>query len=226
MEKIGLPRKLVNVTEWNLKLVLSDVRFESESLEKLKKLGGSVIFSVTHLSDWDITAFVNALGKETDIRAIVVQASSHYNWRDKPLGVIGTALAGPDNFLPVSYGSGKDKDVGLFRRNDYEPMKVAIEQGYSIIMAASHNREHASFNQRKSTLPEEGGGAAVYLARITGRPIVPVAVNMEGRWRGRAVIRVGEEMFIDKKEKLRDGSNRMMRALAEMLPESKRGRWR
>ena len=224
-ERWGLPKRLTKMAELSVTMMLGDVRFDPESLERVKGLEEPVIFTVTHLSDWDITALVIALGKEANIRAKIVQASSHYSWRDSPLEALGTALAGSDNFLTISHGSGKDKERGLFRRDDYKPMVEAMNEGYSMIMAAYHDREQVGFNQRKATLPEKGGGGVIYLARITGRPVIPVVVNMEQKWRGKAVIKVGKEIIIGENEILRDGSDKMMVALAEMLPKSKKGHW-
>ena len=220
----GMPKRITKAAEINIRMMLSSVEFDAGSLEKIKNLKKPVIFALTHLSDWDITAFIFALGNKTDIKAKIVQASSH-NWKDDPLGAVRTAVAGSDNFLTISYGSGKDKGIGQFRRDDYVPMVSAIENGYSIIIAAYHDRKEVGFNQKGVTLPKKGGGGMVYLAKKSGAPIVPVAVNMGPKWRDRAVITVGQEIYINENEGLRIGSDRVMSALAEMLPEEKQGLW-
>ena len=87
---------------------------------------------------------------------------------------------------------------------------------------------------------EEGTEGAAFLAMKSGAPIVPVAMtgtendNTYGhmhRWkRAPVTLTVGKPFHLqegaDRQQVMRDGTSRIMESLAELLPESYRGKYR
>jgi 1-acyl-sn-glycerol-3-phosphate acyltransferase len=87
---------------------------------------------------------------------------------------------------------------------------------------------------------EEGTEGAAFLAMKSGAPIVPVAMtgtendNVYGhmrRWKRASVTLTVGKLFhleegADRQKMMRDGTSRIMESLAELLPESYRGKYR
>jgi 1-acyl-sn-glycerol-3-phosphate acyltransferase len=87
---------------------------------------------------------------------------------------------------------------------------------------------------------EEGNAGAAFLALKSGAPIVPVAMtgtensHIYGhlkRWRrARVTLKVGQPFvlpaYVDRQQTLREGTRLIMQTLANLLPESYRGRYK
>lgn len=210
--------RLRRLTDINLWPMLKRIEIEFEGLEKLKTMNGPVIFAVTHGSDWDITAFVNQLVSKTDIRFKIVASASH-KCPNNPVAAAMQWAVGNENFIAIHEGEVNPKD--------FETMKERLDESESIVIAAYHNRDNVGFNQIGATLPRNAGVGAVKLAQISGCNIVPVAVNIEGpKWRARATIKIGDQIEVGENRRgLVEGAGELMRSLARMWPENKRGRW-
>jgi len=86
---------------------------------------------------------------------------------------------------------------------------------------------------------EAGTEGAAFLALKSGAPVVPVAMTgtenenvYNGKWwkRAKATLRVGRPFYLkeydDRQTTLREGTKQIMESLAELLPESYRGKYR
>ncbi len=192
----GIPKRLARATELILGFTnnVEEIGFSPGSIELLESLPLPVILAPTHLSDWDITATIYALAKFTNINVKIVTASTHDSFRQNPAGKVGSLIAGPENFIPISYTK-KRTEMGLFNVDDFNEMRRATEEGNSIVIAAFHDRRCIGHNQFGVALPSKPGVGAAYLSLKTGLPIVPVAVNMEAN-KGRIFERPGIEISV------------------------------
>lgn len=240
-----------------------------EGLENLINIpeNENLVISTTHLSDMDIEVAVATVAPYRN-----VSATSQSTHLDNP--TVGRLMrwAGENEVYGISSKFGK-KATWLpayrFNPQDYEAMKVPVEKGRIMVIAA-HKPTH------EWKLPDKPGLGAIYLAQISRATILPTAVNvqypefidlssintgvlkrlLQGK---RLDVKVtfgkpirlapipSEELTILAKflshderhkmakveiekaklvlEKLRLQGSEVMKSLANMLPQSKRGRW-
>lgn len=143
-----------------------------ENIEKIPK-GKKVIIATTHISDVDLPLVAYVLGNDFNIA--LTDQSVHHSFKEEPSTNIGVRLAGKDNFIPFDYQKdGRGKKNSRFNPKNFEPMKAALNDGKSLVIAA-HN---PSYEGRL----EKGGYGAIYLAGLDPDSVIlPVAVNLKSK---------------------------------------------
>lgn len=134
------------------------------------------IFAPTHITDPDIPIATTVLGrlKTSAGRAFnlaIADQSVHHEPGGEFWVYLGLKIAGPENFFPLDWPKVEGKKRPRFNPKNFLPMQAAMVRGKSIVIAA-HN---PVFTGQLG----KGGHGAVYLAQITGQPIVPIAVDTE-----------------------------------------------
>ena len=250
----GLGTRLTEAAHLSISRTNKELAIDSESLDRLRQLKTPVIFAVTHLSNWDTTAFIYCLGKNTNIEAVIAHDSTHNNWF-RLVHKISLAIAGNDNFLPVTYRKRSLKNFKrnpIFNPNDYLTMGDRVtESQKSVIMAAYYDPEYCSADPNQ-VLAEKGGLGVPFLAKITALPVLPVVSFTDPKenrsqlgaslTRPTMYIKVGEPIVLQEEavdynafqtaaerreflQALHGDSELLMHELAMLLPEEKRGRW-
>ncbi len=133
------------------------------------------IFTTSHIQDVDIPLAVavfgraqTATGRTFDIA--VTDQSVHHSFREEPSTNIGLRAAGKENFIPIDWKKGSGGKTPRFNPANFPPMRAAMERGKSIVIAAQNPTFTGSLGK--------GGVGAVYLAQLSGQPIIPFAVDM------------------------------------------------
>jgi hypothetical protein len=241
------PERLLKTIDALNKTVVGNVEvFGKENLDELNA-DENVIIATSHIEDPDVTLAVSVLGRSFDIA--ITDQSVHHTFLGEPGVNIGMRVAGRDNFLPISYKKSEGKKVGVFNPLDFDIMREPVANGKSLVVAA----QSPTFTGKLG----KGGVGAVYLAQITGKRILPFAVDIgkkEGLLkRPDARTHIGKPFelehiegienlsMLDQKRKdgtlspeerqsykdllaaLKEQSGIVMRNIAEMLPEEKRG---
>jgi len=200
-----------------------------------------IIFAGTHFFKTDISIIISIIGKEFPIK--VVQASTHESPIESLGGYLVYVLGGKNNFLSIKTIKNDKKEVGVFNFDDYKPMIDCLNNGINLVMAAYYNDDPKYYYDRFDykeglILPDKGGVGCIYAAKKTNALIVPMAVNLDINKGIR--INIGDPLEFKKIEnidmsdtknrtaffnELRQGSASLMKSLAQMLPQEKRGRW-
>lgn len=168
-----------------------------------------VIFAVSHLSDADVPAAAEALLHYRSLDIVILQTGVA-DLKQKPF----IYLAGRYNFHTVknTFNLRTQTPHTRFNQADFKEMKEAMQRGRDMMIAA-HNPT------RNWQLPDNPGIGAVYLAQITGAPIVPVVLDIHSetpvgmahditgalsrlirRMRPEATLRIGQAMMLEKLE--------------------------
>lgn len=129
---------------------------------------GSVIIAPTHLADLDMPMTLYTLGSMLDI--LITNMAPQHSFRRNPTMNLLLRLAGKRNFLPIDYIDGRPAK-GRFNPLNFLPMAEVLAAGRSVMIAA-HKPMFVP------ELPDHAGIGAVYLASITGIPVIPVAVRL------------------------------------------------
>ncbi|MDP3997720.1 MAG: hypothetical protein Q8P73_04445 [bacterium] len=244
------PERLLKAIDALNKTVVGKVEvFGKENLKELKP-DENVIIATSHIEDPDVTLAVSVLGRSLDIA--ITNQSVHHTFLGEPGVNIGMRIAGRENFLPISYKKSEGKKVSVFDPADFDAMKEPMTNGKSLVVAA----QNPTFTGQLG----KGGVGAVYLAQITGKRILPFAVDMDKKEgllkRPDARTHIGKPfelehidgienlVSLDQKRKegtlspeerqnykdllstLKQQSEFVMRNIAVMLPEEKRGIYR
>ena len=165
------PRRLMFALEKLTQLQVGkiDVRGK-ENISKIPE-GKKVIIATTHISDVDLPLVSYVLGNDFNIA--VTDQSVHHYFKEEPSTNIGLRIAGKENFIPFDYRKdGDGKKNPRFNPENFEPMKAALNNGKSLVMAA-HNPSYEG-------KLEAGGNCAVYLAGLDPDTVLlPVTVNLK-----------------------------------------------
>lgn len=157
---------------------------ESSEYHLSQQEGKNVIFGTSHLTDIDVSVAAAIASQVSDIKVPVAST----NFTD-PRQEIPYRMAGLDTVYKVPYSfadggkdqAGYDKVAGHFDSSDYEELvKKMKEQGFSVVAAAHNPMTMHGFNN-DGKLPEKPGKLVPHLALATGRPILPVLMQVEGQ---------------------------------------------
>lgn len=211
---------------------------EVVGLENLDKVPANtkLIVATGHTSDIEIPLITSSLGKYLNL--IVTNLSLHRSISSDPT-LIGLYLAGMENFLRIQYRVVKGERRGILNPEDYTKMVDAFDRGKAIVIAA-HN---PSFN---GIMPDKPGLGVAYLAgKVEDSMILPVIANIEGNLgqasilnalktlitKPKVTIAIGEpfklsqDPNVNSRKLLVANAERVMRSIANLYPEEKRGRW-
>ena len=240
-----------------------------EEVKKLKVEGKRIIFLPTHMSDFDVPIAIAKLG-ETFGNISVAEAEDHQFFTKNPTGYIGRKIAGEENSFLVGFTGGRGWGHGVFKTEDYIPMKRSLESGRPLVIAAYHD---TNYNDHTWSLPDKGGNGGVFLSEITENAVlVPVAIDIESskdfamgdanilqlvkEMRPKVNVKIGKPItpepikdinkFRQVLEKRKNGekiseedrqefsrihkeikkqSDKVMKSIADMLPDKKKGKW-
>ncbi len=170
-EKISKPNALIEKVRV-LRALLETNVIGKENIELIPQ-GKNVIIATTHIDNWSVAIAINALG---DIfkNITVAEESTHYNILQDPANYLGHFVGRGDSFR-VDYDSGKMDRQGKFDPNNFEPMKISLENGKPLVIAAQYD---PAYKNNKNELSEKTGNGAAYLAQITKDAIIlPVAID-------------------------------------------------
>ena len=169
-ERPTTSKRLLMAIEADVKLATGDIQTHGE--ERLKEIppAKKVIIATTHISDLDVPIATLKLGKYFDIA--ITNQSIHHSFLGEPRTNIGLRIAGRKNFIPIDTKKIEGKKQGEFNPQNFAPMRDALEQGKTIIIAA-HNPT------QKWKLSKGGYGAAYLTAICENVVILPVVVNIE-----------------------------------------------
>lgn len=256
------PEAIVKKLDYFLKTQFGKIEINGQENLDLIPRDRRVIFTPTHLSNFDVPISIYSVGKH--FRLMIGDASTHSKFSENPAGFIGSRLAGKENFVPIKHK--KDKkgvERGRFDPDDLENLKTAFEERKALMISAYYSGEE------KNNLPDKGGYGAVYLAEIADALIVPVAVDIKSKektemqknvvkaifsfpdvqvnigqpiellkiegierlreiWGKRKTDKLSKdetEEFHHLIQQLRERSDLVMKKLAKLLPEEKRGKW-
>ena len=151
--------------------------------EKLEKFPHNkpIVFITTHLSDTDVPLASFVLSRYFNIG---ITHSSTHNPKEN-LGVyLETLIGGKENFFSVKHKKVNGRETGFFDPNDFIKMQEATKSGKSLIIASSYNAKDTNPQQIGSTIPDNLGYGAVYLAHKIGAILVPIAVNLKPKEQG------------------------------------------
>lgn len=240
-EKMKNSERLANLARLSMLPYIRDVNITGkEKLDILPK-DRPIIFAGTHFFNTDISIIISIIGKEFPIK--VVQASTHESPIESLGGYLVYVLGGKNNFLSIKTIKNDKKEVGVFNFDDYKPMIDCLNNGTNLVMAAYYNDDQKYFYDSCTykeglILPDKGGVGSIYVAKETNALIVPIAANLDiNKGIG---ISIGDPLEVKKTEsddmsdtknrtlffnELRQGSALLMKSLAQMLPQEKRGRW-
>ena len=192
------------------------LRAEVSGLDNFPRRGPAVIV-FNHLGDADAVLMMGTLPFESPVEGIgKIELNEH--WLVGPVfrayGIIWVHRGQPD-------------------RKALRAALDALTEGRMIALAPEG---------RQSVIGglEEGNAGAAFLALKSGAPIVPVAMtgtensHIYGhlkRWRrARVTLKVGQPfvlpVYVDRQQTLREGTRLIMQTLANLLPESYRGRYK
>lgn len=141
-------------------------------LEHLAELQGKpVIFAVTHLSDIDVQTAAAELSAYMPLDVATLATNM-----EDPIQRRAMKIAGLSHFHPIqnTFDARTQTPHATFRAEDFAQMQQAIEAGRSIVIAA-HNPT------RKGEFPKHAGIGAVYLAQLTGVPVIPVSLDIQSK---------------------------------------------
>lgn len=257
--------RLLVAMEVLLKTQVSGVEVEGqENIDELQPSENPII-ATSHIEDPDVPLAVKVFGRmeepDRTFDVAVTDQSVHHTFSGEPAVYPGLRLAGIDNFIPLSWRkTGKDidgeksavvgKKVPQFNPDDFPPIAEAMQNGKTIVMAAQNPTFTGSLGK--------GGIGAVYLAQLTGEPVIPFAVDMvkpetgvmkrplaktkigapirmehiegieqlaalEQKRKDRNLSDQDKENYLNLLDALRRQSEIVMKAIAAMLPEEKRG---
>ncbi|MFZ2500959.1 MAG: hypothetical protein WAW90_03195 [Minisyncoccia bacterium] len=173
------PARFRLVVEAWVKANFSNIEVLGE--ENLKDLppDAKVIFATTHISDLDVVVPIAKLGKQFRLRA--VNASVQHSFKEDARTNIFLQIIGEDNTMPVDMKWGDHPETGKkeyytkkFNPENFEPMKEALEDGDTIVMAA-----YTPVPIKDGKIPDQEGHGVVYLAEISDAVIVPIAINIK-----------------------------------------------
>lgn len=210
----------------------------------LPKPGQGFVLMPSHISDVDIPSTAAVTVRDYDVGLAYISALRD-NPKENRLFEFERKLLGPDHFYPIDFEwTGKLYRPKAFNAKNYEPMADALHRGRIMIFAAHTPTKNL-------ILPDEPGIGGVWLAQKAHVPIVPVGVylhEMQGETVGeiaelvrqpfkrrRVDVRFGEPIHLEPVETrsiirsyktIYQQSERVMRAIAGLLPERSRGRWK
>lgn len=153
----------------------SESKVHKPTVEGLGNLIGipkteKLVIATTHLSDIDMDTAIATIAPYRDVS--VASQSTHL---ENPISGRLMRWATENEIYGVSSKFGK-KPTRLptyrFNPKDYEAMKVALEKGRAMVIAA-----HKPAYEWK--LPDKPGLGAVYLAQTSGATILPTAVDVQ-----------------------------------------------
>lgn len=215
---------------------------EVKGLENLHRVpaDANLVVATGHITDFEIPLITATLGQHLNLA--ITDLSLHRSVISSLLSldptILGILLAGQENFLSIKYKKVNGERRGLFKSEDYTRMVAALRRGKSIIMAA-HN---PSFDGK---MPNHSGVGVAHLAeRVKKSVILPAVANIEGdKSLGQAsnplktllarpsvTISLGEPFTLPKNPMhdrviRRTNQELVMRAVAKLYPEDKRGIW-
>lgn len=250
------PRRLMAALRASLELCISNTTtIPITGLENLEVVPPDkhLIIATSHISDIDLQTAVYVLGRYRQI--LITNQSTQHHLNQDPVTRIGIAIAGKRSFRPITHQKKEGQTKGSFNPADYPPMVDDLNQGATIALAA-HNPAYdgilpdragigavylAQLADPKKTviLP-----VAVVLTpdkNIVAHKKTDLIKNLFNR--PRAEVRIGKPISLEKLDisplsslenshyqevltQLREQGKQIMRALAKLLPEEKRGPWR
>ncbi len=153
----------------------SALRLHKPTVEGLENLinipkNENLVISTTHLSDIDMEVAVTTVASYRDVSV----TSQSINLKNPIVGRI-MRWVGKNEVYGISGKLGKKGTRSLiyrFNPQDYEAMKVPVEKGRAMIIAA-----HKPAYEWK--LPDKPGLGAIYLAQISRATILPAAVDVQ-----------------------------------------------
>jgi len=159
---VGMVTKIKDVTGW-------------ENFYNLKP-GINPVIATTHLSDVDVQIGANIFSNLVDVGV----ASMQTNQTDALIGKL-VALAGKDNFFDVFNTFEKGKANFRLDSQNFLLMAQAMNERDKTMIIASHSPHYEGYGNR--VLPEVPGLAAVIVANLTDRVILPVAIEFQDEGR-------------------------------------------
>ncbi|GIW61630.1 MAG: hypothetical protein KatS3mg089_0482 [Patescibacteria group bacterium] len=130
------------------------------------------VIATTHLTDTDVQITALAFSQVADIAV----ASMKTNQQDKFIGKL-ISLAGRENFYDISNKfANKKANFKLDAMNFLAMARAVCEKGKTMVIP-SHSPHYIGYGNR--VLPDNPGLAAVIVANLTDRVVLPVAVDFQ-----------------------------------------------
>ncbi len=146
----------------------------------------NVIVGTSHLTDVDVPVTAMVASQVLDVKVPVASTNFELAHQEIPYRMVGLDTVYK---VPYSFADGFEeaedradhKVAGHFDSSDYEELVERMkEQGFSIV-AAAHNPMTTHNISNDGKLPEKPGKLVPHLALATGRPILPVLMQVEGQ---------------------------------------------
>ena len=147
----------------------------SSGIENIESLDNdeTVVIATSHTTGFDVPLTIQTLGSHMDIA--IADQSTHGRFAKEPAGYIGQKVAGPRNFIPISYSwhDGR-KHADRFNPQDSLAMDHALRIGKNVLIAA-----HKPLKSRSdgSVMAPRAGYLAAYVATQSKKRILPVGVS-------------------------------------------------
>lgn len=193
------PKRQAAVSRLALKVLdlFTPVRETSiDGLENITELpkDQQFIFAVSHDGSQDFPLVMKLLSEHRPI--IVADLSTHHKPSQEFGSWIATKISGIPT-LPVSWSFKRGgQKTPLFVPSDIYPMSVALDNGNDIMIAAYNP---VIVGDDGKPIEPKPGFMASNLAIETGRPVVPIAVDViEDSGKYKATIHVGEPFTINR----------------------------
>src|SRR3989344_7493077 len=241
-------KRLMMAFDANLRMTVGDITVSGK--EHLNEIppGKRVIIVTTHISDVEIPVATAILGREFDI-AVTNMPKQHSFTKDPAINT-AVRIAGKNNFIPIDFSPenfGKMKEAldsgkavvipghapsrkWQLERGGYGAAYLANIVKDTVILPVSMNvkaenngkrKERTITNMLKKPDVEVFVGKPLEIQPVEGmEELADIAQRAKN---GQSPTSEELELFSGLKKKLREQSDLIMRALAEPLPESKRG---
>lgn len=172
--------------------LLGNVAFEMIGRENLLSAArdsvdnGGVVVASDHLTDVSVSVAAAVAAQLTKIKIPVASTNFEAAHQEIPYRIAGLDTVYK---VPYRFAEGFDRDksradhkvTGRFDSRDYDELvEDMVSQGFSVV-AAAHNPMTMHDFENKGKLPEKPGKLVPHLSLATGRPILPVLMQVEGQ---------------------------------------------
>ncbi len=128
------------------------------------------VIATTHLTDTDVQITAHVFSKVADIAI----SSLETNQKDKFIGKL-ISLAGRENFFDIANIFADNKASFRLDAKNFLAMVRAVNESGKTMIIPSHSPHYPGYGNR--VLPDTPGLAALIVANLTDRVILPVAVE-------------------------------------------------